>query len=142
MLFSVFNYQLGVPKTKFKAMYKLKNWKLLVTGASHGIGAATAKAFAEEGCDLAITYLGLKDKADAVAAGIWSSTGRQVEILQATSTVFDDCRENKCESILADTAKELSLIPECKRVVEEAVKSLGGLDIVVHKALNLSTSLE
>jgi 3-oxoacyl-[acyl-carrier protein] reductase len=37
-----------------------------VTDASRGLGAAIAKAFAEEGCDLAITYLGTKDKAEAL----------------------------------------------------------------------------
>jgi FlaA1/EpsC-like NDP-sugar epimerase len=73
-----------------EAMYSLKDRKVLVTGASRGLGAAIAKAFAEEGCDLAITYLGSKDKAEVVAAGIRSSTGRQVVILQAVSTIVDD----------------------------------------------------
>jgi NAD(P)-dependent dehydrogenase (short-subunit alcohol dehydrogenase family) len=60
-----------------------------VTGASRGLGAAIAKAFGKEGCDLAITYLGSKDKAEAVAAEIRSSNGREVIILQAVSTVDD-----------------------------------------------------
>ncbi|KAN0089615.1 short chain dehydrogenase/reductase [Hyaloscypha variabilis] len=95
-------------------MYNLKDRKVLVTGASRGLGAAIAIAFAEEGCDLAITYLGSKEKAEAVAAGIRSSTGRKVVIIQA----------------------ELSLVPECERIVEETVKALDGLDIVVHNAGN------
>ena len=49
-------------------MYNLKDRKVLVTGASRGLGAAIAKAFAEVGCDLAITYLGSKYKAEGVAA--------------------------------------------------------------------------
>lgn len=78
----------------YGAMYNLKGRKVLVTGASRGLGAAIAKAFSEEGCDLAITYLGSKDKAEAVAAGIISSTGRQVVILQAVSIVVDDYSES------------------------------------------------
>ena len=73
-----------------RTMYNLKDRKVLVTGASRGLGAAIAKAFAEEGCDLAITYLGSKDKAEAVAADIRSSTGRKVVVLQAVSTAISE----------------------------------------------------
>ncbi|KAH8803457.1 short chain dehydrogenase/reductase [Xylogone sp. PMI_703] len=95
-------------------MYNLKDRKVLVTGASRGLGAAIARAFADEGCDLAITYLGSKDKAEAVAGSIRASTGRQVVVLQG----------------------DLSLVPVCEQIVEDTVKSLGGLDIVVHNAGN------
>lgn len=64
-------------------MYNLKDRKVLVTGASRGLGSEIAKAFAAEGCDVAITYLGEKEKAEAVASEIRSSTGRKVVILQA-----------------------------------------------------------
>lgn len=66
-------------------MYDLKNRRVLITGASRGLGAAIAKAFAEEGCDLAITYLSSLEKAEAIAADIMSSTGRKVVVLQAVS---------------------------------------------------------
>jgi hypothetical protein len=32
--------------------------------------------------------------------------------------------------------KELSLVPECERIIDEAVKGLGGLDIVVSNAVS------
>lgn len=79
-------------------MYNLKDRKALVTGASRGLGAAIAKAFAEEGCDLAITYLGSKDKAEAVASEIRSSTGRQVVVLQAVSILIGQCSQSENEN--------------------------------------------
>jgi hypothetical protein len=33
-------------------------------------------------------------------------------------------------------SKELSLVPECERIIDEAVKGLGGLDIVVSNAVS------
>ena len=66
-------------------MYNLMNRKVLVTGASRGLGAVIAKAFAQEGCDLAITYLASEAKAKAVASEIRASTGRHVVVLQAVS---------------------------------------------------------
>jgi NAD(P)-dependent dehydrogenase (short-subunit alcohol dehydrogenase family) len=82
-------------------MYNLKDRKVLVTGASRGLGAAIAKAFAEEGCDLAITYLGSKDKAEAVVAEIRSSNGRKVIILQAVSIIVDDYNASKVKNIFS-----------------------------------------
>lgn len=66
-------------------MYNLTGRRVLITGGSRGLGAAIAKAFAAEGCQLALTYLNAKDKAEEVADGIKTSTGRQVEILQGVS---------------------------------------------------------
>src|SRR6476661_4792454 len=41
----------------YKAAYKLKGKKALVTGGDSGIGRAVAYLYAREGADVAITYL-------------------------------------------------------------------------------------
>ena len=40
----------------------------LVTGGSRGIGAATARALADQGANVAITYVASADKAEAAPA--------------------------------------------------------------------------
>ncbi|MEM9669122.1 MAG: SDR family oxidoreductase [Pseudomonadota bacterium] len=48
---------------------KLKDKKVLIAGASRGIGLATAKAFASEGCDVAICARG-QDGVDAATSDL------------------------------------------------------------------------
>src|SRR5712671_2109541 len=55
---------------------------VLVTGASRGIGAATARLAAAAGYDVAVNYLHDKVAADAVAAEV-ESVGRRAVAVQA-----------------------------------------------------------
>lgn len=55
---------------------------LLVTGASRGIGAATAKLAAARGFDVGVNYLKDRKSADAVVAAI-ESAGRRAVAIQA-----------------------------------------------------------
>ena len=45
---------------------KLSGKVALVTGGSRGIGAASARALADEGADVAISYVASPEKAEAV----------------------------------------------------------------------------
>jgi 3-oxoacyl-[acyl-carrier protein] reductase len=53
----------------------LKNKVALVTGASRGIGAASAKALAHHGAAVVINYIKSKDKAEALLEEIKQAGG-------------------------------------------------------------------
>ena len=92
----------------------------IVTGANHGIGAATAQALARQGCAVLITYLRLEDEADpgvpqayrdrraqdagAVTGSITAAGGRAV-------AVEADLSDPGAPALLLDTAEaELGLV--------------------------------
>ena len=63
---------------------------VLITGSSHGIGAACAIAFAKEGYDVGINYLHSPDDAMQVAEQC-RAEGADVQVYQADVSVHDDC---------------------------------------------------
>ncbi|WP_267396488.1 MULTISPECIES: SDR family oxidoreductase [unclassified Sphingomonas] len=92
-------------------MNELAGKRALVTGGSRGIGAAIALALAERGADVAISYERAADRAQGIVEQI-EVMGRQAIAIQADA---------------AD--------PEAnRRLVDEAVRALGGLDILVNNA--------
>lgn len=66
-------------------MSRLQQKVALVTGGSRGIGAAIALRYAEEGADVALTYVRSADSAEQVAAQI-QNKGRRAIAIQADAT--------------------------------------------------------
>jgi 3-oxoacyl-[acyl-carrier protein] reductase len=89
----------------------LRGKRVLVTGASTGIGAAAALAFSAQGARVAIHFNRSRDAAEAV--------GRQTEVIQG-------------EAILVQGDLIERSVP--KEVVNTAAERLGGLDILVNNA--------
>ncbi|MBI2951646.1 SDR family oxidoreductase [bacterium] len=88
----------------------LKGKVALVTGASRGIGLATAVGLAKEGCDVAMCARG--EEVLKVAAEKVRALGVRVAAIQA------------------DVLKS----EEARRFVEEAASQLGGVDVLVNNA--------
>jgi NAD(P)-dependent dehydrogenase (short-subunit alcohol dehydrogenase family) len=89
----------------------LKGKVALVTGGSRGLGAVTAEALADEGADVAISYVASKEKADAVVARLQTKGVRAIAI----------------RSDQADMAA-------AKPLIDQVMAHFGRLDILVNNA--------
>jgi len=89
---------------------------LLVTGASRGIGAATATLAATQGCSVCVNYRQRHDDANAVVSAIESAGGRAL-------------------AIQADVSVEADVV----RMFDECEKRLGRLSALVNNAGILET---
>ena len=85
-------------------MDDLKDRVALVTGASRGIGAATAEALARAGCNVAIGYNNSRKAAEEVAARI-RETGRRVALIPA-----DVSAHAAAETLVGTAEAELGVI--------------------------------
>ena len=85
--------------------------RVLITGASRGIGAAAARLFGQEGWDVAINYNHSRDEAQALAAEL---AGLSVKAILIQADVSDP--------------------EQAERLVREAEEALGPLDAVVCNA--------
>jgi 3-oxoacyl-[acyl-carrier protein] reductase len=90
---------------------KLTGKVALVTGGSRGIGAASARALADEGANVAISYVASADKAEAVVAEL-------------------KARGVQARAFKADQASSA----EVDRLVQDVARHFGRLDILVNNA--------
>jgi 3-oxoacyl-[acyl-carrier protein] reductase len=91
--------------------HRLQDRVAVVTGASKGIGAAIAKAFADEGASLVVNYATSRHDAEAVVSGIASEGGTAVAV-----------------------AGDVSKAAEARAITDAAVEHYGHLDILVNNA--------
>ncbi len=99
-------------ETTYRGSGRLAGRKALVTGGDSGIGRAAVIAFAREGADVAINYLPAEETDAQEVVQLIRQAGR------------------KAVAIPGDIRDEAF----CRKLVDEAVRQLGGLDILVNNA--------
>jgi len=96
----------------YKGTGRLTGRKALITGGDSGIGRAAAIAYAREGADVAINYLPAEEPDAIEVIQLIREAGRKAVALPG------DIRDENF----------------CKQLVADAVRELGGLDILVNNA--------
>ncbi len=92
-------------------MGRLQGKVAVVTGASKGIGAGIAKAFAEEGASVVVNYASSREGADKVVSEITAKGGKAI-------------------AVGGDVAKAADV----KSLLAETKKAFGKLDVLVNNA--------
>src|SRR5437868_12465004 len=101
----------------YKGTGRLKGRKALITVGDSGMGRAAAIAYAREGADVAINYFPTEEP----------DAREVIELIKAEG--------RKAVAIPGDLREEAF----CQKMVAEAVKGLGGLDILVSNAARQQT---
>ncbi|MHC4055559.1 SDR family oxidoreductase [Bradyrhizobium sp. 25ACV] len=99
-------------ETSYKGSGRLAGRKALITGGDSGMGRAAAIAYAREGADVAINYLAAEEPDAQEVIALIKKEGR------TGLAIPGDLQEEAF----------------CKRLVEQTVQGLGGLDIIVNNA--------
>lgn len=104
-------------ETSYKGSGRLAGRKALITGGDSGMGRAAAIAYAREGADVAINYLPAEEPDAQEVIALIKKEGR------IGLAIPGDLRDEAF----------------CRRLVEQAVQGLGGLDIIVNNAARQQT---
>lgn len=99
-------------ETTYRGSGRLAGRKALVTGGDSGMGRAAAIAYAREGADVAIGYLPFEEPDAQEVKALIEKAGRKAVLLPG------DIRDEAF----------------CKKLVDDAARQLGGLDILVSNA--------
>ncbi len=110
---------------------------VLVTGASSGIGRATAEFFGECGAKVAVSYLKNQAGADAAVAAILGKASGLSVASGAESQSFTDS-SLRAIAVKADVTKN----SEIERMIAEVEEKLGAVDILVNNAGSLVERLK
>jgi NAD(P)-dependent dehydrogenase (short-subunit alcohol dehydrogenase family) len=103
----------------YRGFGRLKGRVAVITGADSGIGRAVALAFAREGADVVISYLNEHRDAQETKRVV-ESAGRRAAL------------------VAGDLAEE----PQCRRVIEEAVRAFGRIHLLVNNAAYQGKAVE
>jgi len=100
----------------YKGSGRLAGKKAVITGGDSGIGRAVAIAFAREGADVLISYLNEDDDANETRKWV-EEAGRKAALVSG----------------------DIQDAGHCRKIVDTAIRELGGLDILVNNAAHQAT---
>ena len=110
------NPQPDYGESSYRGADKLKDKKVIITGADSGIGRAVALAFAREGADILVSYLDEHEGA-AETERLVKDAGRQCVLVPG----------------------DLSKAQHCRNVVKKAADAFGRIDVLVNNAAHQMT---
>lgn len=99
-------------ESSYRGSGRLAGRKALITGGDSGIGRAAAIAYAREGADVAICYYPTEEPDARDVVALIQQAGRKAVALPA----------------------DIRTLGACEKLVADAVKGLGGLDLLVNNA--------
>jgi len=106
----------GHGEQSYKGSGRLAGKKAVIIGGDSGIGRAVAIAFAREGADVLISYLNEDDDANETRKWV-EEAGRKAALVSG----------------------DIQDAGHCRKIVDTAIRELGGLDILVNNAAHQAT---